>query len=187
MIKEPLKILIVEDSITDVALLQRQIKKCVQDPEIVVSDKIIQTRHAVKTFIPDVVFTDFQLVGFTGMEVIENVQEIYPNIPIIVVTGTLNDEELAAKTVLGGASGFLLKSNMSKLHERLEPMLTRILDEKAQLFARLEKERREREKLEEIQSLLKEAALSEDSAESTQEYYQKILANIGDRIKTIIK
>ncbi|SCY35633.1 CheY chemotaxis protein or a CheY-like REC (receiver) domain [Nonlabens sp. Hel1_33_55] len=187
MIKEPLKILVVEDNFTDVALIQRQIRKCIQDPEIVVSDKIIQTRHAMKTFIPDVVFTDFQLVGFTGLEVIENVQEIYPNIPIIVITGTLNDEELAAKVVMQGASGFLLKKNMSKLHERLEPMLKRILEDKAVVLLKLEKERKEREKLNEIQSLLKEAAQSHNSSEYTQDYYKKILMGIEDRIKTIIK
>ena len=187
MIKQPLKILIVEDTFTDIALIQRQIRKCVEDPEIVVSDKILQTRHAMKTFIPDIVFTDFHLVGFTGLDVIDNVKEIYPNVPIIVITGTLNDDELAAKVIMHGASGFLLKKNISTLHERLEPLMRQIISEKTLLLKKLEREREEHNKLEEIKSLLKSAALHDDNQESGKDYYQKILMGIDDMLKTIIK
>ncbi|WP_164549865.1 response regulator [Nonlabens ponticola] len=187
MIDKKLKILIVEDSITDAALIQRQVRKTISDPEIVMCDSILKVRHALKTFIPDFVFTDYALVGFTGMDVIENVKDIYPAVPIVMITGTLNDEELAANAVLKGASAYLLKNDINNLHEKLEPILERLIVEKSRLFDKLERERQEREKLEEIHSLLKEAAMADDKQETTQEYYTKLLSNIGDRLKTIIK
>lgn len=57
MITQPLKILVVEDQVTDAALIQRQIRKCVEDVEITVTDNLLSFRHALKTFIPDFVLS----------------------------------------------------------------------------------------------------------------------------------
>lgn len=187
MITKPLRILLIEDEITDAALIQRQVHKCVQDCQMKVTDNLISFRHALKTFIPDIVFTDYDLVSFTGIDVIENMKEIYPNVPIIIITGTLNDEELAANSITKGASGYLLKNDINNLHKKLQPMIEDLLASQARLFAKLEKERREREQLQKIHAILKNAASVKDEDYKTKHYYEKLLAEISDNLPSILK
>ncbi|WP_124978924.1 response regulator [Nonlabens xiamenensis] len=187
MIDQHLKFLLVEDEITDAVLIQRQIEKCVAGTEIRVTDKLLSFRHALKTFIPDIVMTDYDLVGFNGIDVINNLEEVYPNTPVIVCTGTLNSEELAANIILKGAAGFLLKSDINNLHKRLEPILKEVLNNKKKIFARLEKERQQREELNRIHTILKNAASADEQDEKTKEYYQKALTEIADRLPSIMK
>ena len=47
--------------------------------------------------------------------------------PFIFITGTIEDEELAANTILSGASGFILKKNMHQLQDKLRPLLKRVV------------------------------------------------------------
>ena len=188
MITQPLKILVVEDQVTDAALIQRQIRKCVEEVEITITDNLLSFRHALKTFIPDFVFTDFQMVGFNGFEVMEQLHEIYPNIPVVVISGTLNDEELVARIINKGASAFLLKSNISDLHSRLEPIITEVLEKQQRLFMKLERQREEREKIERIHAILKTATKDEASHdEKTKEYYEKLISEISDNLPNVIK
>ena len=95
MITKKINILMVEDSITDASLIQRQINKCVEDTEIRLVDDLLKFRHALKTFVPDFVISDYQLVGFNALDVINDLNIIYPKTPVIIITGTLNNEELA--------------------------------------------------------------------------------------------
>ena len=188
MIIQPLKILLVEDQVTDAALVQRQIRKCVEKVEITITDNLLSFRHALKTFIPDFVFTDFQMVGFNAFELIEQLHEIYPNIPVMVISGTLNNEELSARLINKGASAFLLKSNINGLHTRLEPILTEILDNQKRYFEGLERQREERQKIERIHAILKTASRDEASHdEKTKEYYEKLIGEISDNLPNVIK
>jgi CheY-like chemotaxis protein len=187
MIKKSLKFLLVEDRLTDAALIQRQIEKFVEDPEIHITDNLLGFRHALKTFIPDFVFTDFDLVGFNGIDVMQNLREIYPNTPVLIITGTLNDEELVARTILKGADAFLLKSDISNLHLRLEPILTEILDKQDLFFEKLKKERDQREKIERLHAILKNAAHANEGDTRSAEYYEKLLSEISDNLPSAMK
>lgn len=187
MITKPIKILLVEDQVTDAALIQRQIQKIASNSEIVLTDNLLSFRHALKTFIPDFVFTDFNMVGFTGIDVINNLKEIYPNIPVIVITGTLNNEELAADIVLKGAQGYLLKSQISTLHERLEPILIDLLEKQKKLFSRLESERLARENLNRIHAIIKSATSVSGEDGQTKEYYNKLLSKIADHLPSLMR
>ena len=184
MITQPLKILVVEDQVTDAALIQRQIRKCVEDVEITVTDNLLSFRHALKTFIPDFVFTDYELIGFTGLDVIQNLKEIYPNTPAIVITGTLNDEELAANIIRQGASAFLLKTNINSLNTRMEPILHELLESQKRTFAKLETQRKEREQLDRIHAILKTASTNDEDDGKTKEYYQKLISEIEENLPT---
>ena len=61
------------------------------------------------------------------MEVLRLSKEMDPKLPLIFITGTIDDEELAANTILAGASGYILKRNMKELDQRLKPLLKKVV------------------------------------------------------------
>lgn len=108
-------------------LTKRTIKKIVQTPEISVVDDLTACRERMVNFAPDVVISDYNLPTCTGLEVLQLVQEIDSSVPFIFLTGTINDEELAANTILAGAWGYILKKHMDDLEERLRPLLKKVV------------------------------------------------------------
>ena len=127
MINTSLRILLVEDLETDATLIKRQIHKAVKSADIEVTDNLDGCREHLLNFAPDVVLSDYNLPTCTGLDILEMVKEYDENIAFIFITGTVNDEELAANTILNGASGFILKKHMNILAEKLEPLLKKVV------------------------------------------------------------
>ena len=127
MITTPLRILLVEDNEADVLLTRRAIHKLVEEPEIEVVEDLSSCKSKLLSFIPDVVISDYNLPTCTGLDILELVQNKDPELPVIFLTGTVHDEELAANTVLGGAQGFILKKHMNRLDEKLKPLLKKVV------------------------------------------------------------
>lgn len=127
MITTALRILLVEDVKTDVELISRQLGKVVANPQIKVVDNLSDFNTALHVFVPDVVISDYNMPTCNGLEVLELAQTVDENIPFIFLTGALEDEELAANTILAGATGFILKKNMKQLPEKLEPLLKQVV------------------------------------------------------------
>lgn len=127
MIKTPLRIILVEDRPADVALIERQIRKIVKEPEIEVTDNLEGCRDLLVNFAPDVVLSDYNLPTCTGLDVLQLVKEYDQDLDFIFITGTINDEELAANTILNGASGYILKKHMNNLAEKLKPFLKKVV------------------------------------------------------------
>jgi CheY-like chemotaxis protein len=180
------RILIVEDSYTDAALLQRQLEKIFDEPEIVIANSILNLRFATKTFIPEFVFTDYNLGNFTAEDVLQSIRELFENVPILVVTGTIGNEELATNAMLKQANGFFLKKDMKNLHVRMVPILKEIINKNEQTLKYIAKEKEKTDKLNRIHAILKEAA-KPNKPESVKDYYEKLLKEIGENIETIIR
>ncbi len=155
MIDTPLRILIVEDLVSDAFLVQKQIKKFCSNVEISVSDKELSLSVALKQFVPDIVVSDFNLEGFTGFDVIRQVKSFNKDIPVIIITGNLNNEEKAAELIMEGASGFFLKENLQNLQEKLRPLFEKFISEKKELIDRLEKQREKDAKEKELTDFLR--------------------------------
>lgn len=127
MINTSLRILLVEDFEADVVLIKRQINKIVNNPVIEVVDNLKGCTEKLMNFVPDVVISDYNLPTCDGMQVLELVKSIDKSVPFIFLTGTINDEELAAHTILAGASGYILKKHMNNLDEKLKPLLNKVV------------------------------------------------------------
>lgn len=127
MIKTSLRILLVEDFEVDVVLIKRQLSQMVEDPVIEVVDDLAGCREKLINFVPDVVISDYNLPTCTGMEILELTRSIDESLPFIFLTGTINDEELAAHTILAGASGYILKKHINQLEHKLEPLLKKVV------------------------------------------------------------
>lgn len=127
MITTPLRILLVEDLETDVVLIKRKIARIIEEPEIKVVDNLEDCKYMLVNYGPDVVISDYNLPTCNGMEILELVKSIDPSVAFIFLTGTINDEELAAHTILAGASGYILKKHMDVLDEKLLPLLNKVI------------------------------------------------------------
>ena len=127
MITTTLRILLVEDNDADVLLIKRSIHKIVKAPVLDVVEDLDALRDKMINFIPDVVISDYNLPTCSGLDVLQLVQERDSSVPFIFLTGTVHDEELAANTILAGASGYILKKHMNNLEEKLRPLLKKVV------------------------------------------------------------
>lgn len=57
----------------------------------------------------DLVLSDFNILGFEGLQVIEAVRKYKPGVPVLIVTGT-GSEEIAVEAMKRGACDYVIKS-----------------------------------------------------------------------------
>jgi PAS domain S-box-containing protein len=116
---ESLRVLIVEDRAEDAELTTRELRRAELNCETIRVDSADAFRRALVDFRPDIVLADYTVPGFGGMAALEILKTDAPNIPLIVVTGSL-DEETAAECIKAGAADYVLKTNLI----RLEPAIS---------------------------------------------------------------
>ncbi len=109
-----LKILILEDEPTDAELMQRELRKAGLDFTATRVASRADFIAALESVRPDLVLADCQLPGFSGAEALAHVRHVHPEIPVVIVTGTLGDET-AIELLHAGAKDYVLKSNLLRL------------------------------------------------------------------------
>jgi two-component system cell cycle sensor histidine kinase/response regulator CckA len=62
----------------------------------------------------DLVISDFKLPAFDGLSAIEIVRARFPDLPVILVSGTLGEEQ-AVDALKGGATDYVLKERLARL------------------------------------------------------------------------
>jgi len=98
----------------------------------------------------DLVLTDFNILGYEGLQVLDTVHARYTGLPVIIVTGT-GSEEVAVEAMKRGAADYVIKSPRH-IH-RLPQSIRSVLDN-----ARLQEERTQAvEALRESEARLNEA------------------------------
>ena len=63
----------------------------------------------------DIVLSDFNILGYQGLEVIETVKNSRPGVPVVIVTGT-GSEEYAVQAMKLGAADYVIKTPSHILH-----------------------------------------------------------------------
>ncbi|HWA10518.1 MAG TPA: histidine kinase [Opitutaceae bacterium] len=133
---DPLRILLVEDSVPDVEMIRHILRGAGRE----VAVTAVETREAFEGELsrhpPHIILSDYSLPTFDGSKALEISKRIAPHIPFIFVTGVLG-EEVAIEMLREGATDYVLKNRLT----RLAPAVSRALRESEQ--------RREREKAEE--------------------------------------
>ena len=122
--KSPLRILHLEDDPNDVALVQSALEAegisctatCVQNRADFVA--------ALERGGIDLVLSDFSLPSFNGFSAIATVRARWPDLPVILVSGSLG-EELAVDSLKNGATDYVLKDRLF----RLAPAVRRAIQE----------------------------------------------------------
>ncbi len=130
---ERLKFLIIEDRQEDILLLSRKLGKLFKNSIIESSKSLEEFPSILAKFKPDVIFSDYDLVTFTGLDVFEIVKSKAPDLPFIIVTGVL-DEESIVDSLKQGVWDYILKDKLNKI----EAAVIRCLDIKKEKEARRE-------------------------------------------------
>jgi len=109
-----LHVLLVEDRDVDAELVERELKRAQIECRARRVDSDEDFRRELRDFVPDIVLADYSIPGFGGMEALEILQREAPLIPLIVVTGSI-DEETAAACIKAGAADYVLKAHLVRL------------------------------------------------------------------------
>jgi two-component system, cell cycle response regulator len=107
-----LKVLLIAGNPGDTRLLRRALAKAGTTPfELVVAERLEDGLKGLSEIAIDVVLLDL-LLPDEGPEAVTRTHDAAPNVPIVVLTGT-DDEQLAIQAVQSGAQDYLVKGQMS--------------------------------------------------------------------------
>lgn len=132
-----LDILLVEDSAVDAELVERELRvgglrfKARRVYDRPSYDAALAQR-------PDLVLSDHALPQFDGLTALSMLKARYPEVPFILVSGTIG-EDLAVAAMREGAADYLLKDRLSRLPVAVQSALdrARLMQEKRELEVRL--------------------------------------------------
>ena len=119
-----LRVLVVEDSEFDTALVVRNLSRDGKKVEHLRVETADELRKALATSPWDVVISDFNLPQFSANAALEIFQESGLDIPFIIVSGTIGEENAVA-LMKAGAQDYVRKENLA----RLAPVVQRELQE----------------------------------------------------------
>jgi len=133
-----MRILYVEDNPLDRELVRDALEKEHGGFEITEASSQHEFEKCLSSNDYDVILSDFNILGFEGLQVIDKVKAEDPDLPVIVVTGT-GSEEVAVNAMKRGAADYVIKTPG---HIRRLPQIVLNIVKKA----RLEKEKKAAEK-----------------------------------------
>ncbi|MCE5250928.1 response regulator, partial [bacterium] len=129
-----IRILILEDVPEDAELLERILRKEKLQFTARTADNKEDFLKELKDFSPDLILSDYSMPRFTGLEALKIVKEIAPSIPLIIITGSIN-EETAVECMKAGAVDYVLKDRLTRIVPAVQAALENkhIRDEKARI------------------------------------------------------
>ncbi|MFN8290271.1 MAG: response regulator [Chitinophagaceae bacterium] len=151
---EPVRILMLEDNVYDAELIRRWLQREYRPATFnlcMTEDDFIQ---ALTAFNPQVILADNSMPQFSAAEALDIVRRHFPNLPFIMVTGTVS-EEYAAGIIKKGADDYILKSSLVRLPAAIDGAIK---------FRQTQKEREEA-----LQNLI-----------GSEENYRKLIERITD-------
>jgi CheY-like chemotaxis protein len=102
------RILVIEDSESDITLLEALLKEANYKHTLFTSDSLSEGLEKLWECSPDIVLLDLNLLDVTGFKTLQQFREKAPNTPVIVMTGYKN-EIMGIQSVRAGAQDFLVK------------------------------------------------------------------------------
>ncbi|HEY2829933.1 MAG TPA: ATP-binding protein [Thermoanaerobaculia bacterium] len=127
----PLNILLLEDTDTDAELVERALRRADLSYTLRRVDNETDFVRELNDDAPDVVLADYRLPTFDGLSALRIARERNPELPFLIVSGTLGDEK-AVEVLKLGATDYVLKDRLS----RLAPAILRAHAELADRLAR---------------------------------------------------
>ncbi|GEM_PF-681244 len=109
-----IRVLFIEDSSHDAELLIRHIKKGGFELKYDVTDSLEEMVLLIAKNQYDICICDFKLPGFSGIDAVKRIRGLEQDIPVILASGTIPDEQ-AIDAVLAGAKDYVLKDNLRRL------------------------------------------------------------------------
>src|SRR5256714_834746 len=107
------RVLMVEDVVDDAALVERELRRAGITGATHRVDSERAYREALRSFAPDIILTDHSLPTFGAADALRIAMLEAPDTPVIVVTGSL-DEETAAEYIKAGAADYVVKHHLER-------------------------------------------------------------------------
>jgi phosphoserine phosphatase RsbU/P len=136
MAKE-IKVLIVENSEDDAFLTLDQLRRAGYAPVSKMVDNGADLKAALAGESWDLVLSDFNLPGFSGLKALEICKSAAPEIPFVLLSGSVG-EETVAEVMREGANDYVMKDRPARLGPAVEREL-------AEAVARRERTQEERD------------------------------------------
>jgi PAS domain S-box-containing protein len=119
-----LRILHVEDNPSDAEMALRELRKA----GFLFEARRVETREAylaaIADFRPDLILSDYRLPEFDGMQALLLAKEHAPDVPVVITTGSVN-EETAVACMKAGAADYVLKEQLGHLGTAVRAALDR--------------------------------------------------------------
>jgi diguanylate cyclase (GGDEF)-like protein len=115
----PLRLLQVEDTQDDAALIERALTRAGYDVLARRVDCAETLRRALHGAEWDLVIADYTMPGFSGTKALAIVREQHPDLPFIFVSGTIG-EDTAVAAMRTGAHDYIMKDNLKRLAPAVE-------------------------------------------------------------------
>ena len=113
------RVLVVEDSSDDAALVERTLRAAGFD----LTSRRVETAEEMATALAesswDAILADYRLPHFSGTAALAQAGEHDPDLPVLIVSGTIG-EEVAVELMRAGARDYVLKQNLTRLPQALE-------------------------------------------------------------------
>jgi two-component system sensor histidine kinase UhpB len=106
-----IKVLILEHDENDLELLLYELKKGGLDFESKMVETKDQFSQALVDYSPDIILSDYSLPGFDGVTAFHLKQQICPDVPFIIVSGTIGEEN-AVELIRNGVTDYALKDKL---------------------------------------------------------------------------
>jgi len=117
-----LNILHLEDNRLDSELVRILLSRLELIETYTLVDKRNEFIEAFSGKLPDLLISDINVPDFSGFEAVAWITQKHPIIPVIIVTGSI-DEETAAKTIQLGAWDYVVKERLHRLPPAIENVL----------------------------------------------------------------
>ncbi|MDD5297736.1 MAG: PAS domain S-box protein [Rhodocyclaceae bacterium] len=129
----PLKILVIEDVPADFLLLERYLHQHGLEGEFrrVGSEAELEAALEAEW---DVVLSDYSVPGMDFRASLKRIQALKPDLPVILVSGSVG-EETAVELLFLGLSDFVLKDNLLRLVSAIRRTLTEVTERRARKAA----------------------------------------------------
>ncbi len=114
-----LRVLVIEDSEQDTALLLRELRKGGYAPVCERVETPSAMRVALEKQTWDVIISDFIMPQFSGIEALKLLQDTGMDVPFIVVSGQIG-EDTAVQAMKAGANDYIMKDNLRRLVPAIE-------------------------------------------------------------------
>src|SRR3989440_913170 len=108
------RVLMIEDNEHDATLIQRELARLPGKADVHRVSTEAGFAAALREFDPDIILCDHNIPSFGGWAALEMARRALPDVPFILVTGSL-DEETAVAYLKAGATDYILKDRIIRL------------------------------------------------------------------------
>ena len=125
---EQLNVLLIDDSVDDREYFRRCLKKATNwDCLVTEAESGIDGIACLRDGGFEIVIIDYSMPGMTGLEILSDITLRFPDVPVVMATGTGN-EKVAVEALKNGAQDYVTKGTMSP--ESLETAIVHALEVK---------------------------------------------------------